>query len=613
MSSDQSRGQELEQRLQHGLRAVREAMAGNVGTTAMLEGVGRDGVYNKPMVFVHGELMTMLLATGRVYRYNQDVVIEFRGEGARLVTLREGNRVCGNAQGMLSNIVNCRSETTQSAVEFPVPLRVIQTVLCNDELIGRLPEILTYAKRPMFDSLYRYYGPGWHPEVGFLIHCPEFEPVEPPSQADGGDDASHWPHHLGVVLQHFPFSSDADRINALGVLLTGVLANAFVEAGKPLIVLDGNQPGVGKTLFGLILGRLLDDTDVTLIPYKEDEEELEKKVCANLRERSSSVLLFDNARGSGGEIRSVFIEANCLASFVRLRVLGTSDIHTQPNYMIWVITANHTRLNSDLMDRACPIRLHVDGDAKTWYAGRQKILEFIRENRLQLLGELYGLIMVWAAQGCSPGQYSHRLGTWACAIGGILEANGFAGFLSNLEEATSEFNVDVDELQSLLQYLFRLEYSLNRSLFQRVSNGVASPPVGVPGLKPSDWVSYFNLANVYQRRLREASSDRGRSVIVGMFLSRFVGRQFRVESGFSGPSTAGGYATLILRLRNRHGGKHYYIEVLPDQDGENPGPVVPPAAPTGPPSLPVTFAAAQGQGEPRVAESNAGQGGSLLS
>ena len=81
--------------------------------------------------------------------------------------------------------------------------------------------------------------------------------------------------------------------------------------GKAVVLLDGNQPGLGKTLLARVIGIILDGIDPQLIHYTPDDEELAKRICATLRGSPQSVLLIDNAKvKAGGAVTSPVIEAN---------------------------------------------------------------------------------------------------------------------------------------------------------------------------------------------------------------------------------------------------------------------------------------------------------------
>src|SRR5262249_56988483 len=120
-------------------------------------------------------------------------------------------------------------------------------------------------------------------------------------------------------------------------------------------VVDGNQPNLGKTWLVRVAGILLDGVDPRPIPFCQDDEELQKRICARLREGKSSVLLIDNAKmANGAEINSPTIEAGSTAAELSLRILGASGNYNRPNDLPWPITMNPARLSHHPVTRRHP-------------------------------------------------------------------------------------------------------------------------------------------------------------------------------------------------------------------------------------------------------------------
>ena len=76
------------------------------------------------------------------------------------------------------------------------------------------------------------------------------------------------PPRLRGLLGEFSWRSEADLVNAVALLLTGLLINHFIDDPHPVAIVDGNQPGVGKTLLIQAIGRVLDGAEPTRIPLE---------------------------------------------------------------------------------------------------------------------------------------------------------------------------------------------------------------------------------------------------------------------------------------------------------------------------------------------------------
>jgi hypothetical protein len=262
--------------------------------------------------------------------------------------------------------------------------------------------------------------------------------------------------HLRALLSGFCFREPADAANALAALLTGALSNQFVQQPKATCNVDANQAGTGKTWLALATGAVLDGALPELIHYTAEDEELAKRILANLRQRPCSVMLIDNAKcRAGAEITSPCVEANSMAPNVTLRILGKSVNHTQPHDLLWFLTMNQTKVSPDLASRGMPIRLYYEGDPSQRVFDGPNPLQFALEYRVEILAELFGLVERWKSFGRPLGTRSHRCEYGARLIGGILEACGFPEFLGNASDAAAAFNTELGDLAVLAETVVR--------------------------------------------------------------------------------------------------------------------------------------------------------------
>src|SRR5262249_23984266 len=231
------------------------------------------------------------------------------------------------------------------------------------------------------------------------------------------------------------------------LLLTGFLINLFVDDPHPMGLVDGNQPSLGKTLLIQAIGRVLDGFEPPRIPLVRDEE-LEKKLCAQLRDGQSSIFLLDNART---RIESALIEQNVLSPLLCFRLLGGNTTISRPNIYLWVVTSNVTSVTEDIIPRGLPIRLFHEGDPNNRTFSNNPI-DHVKEPRLEILAELAGMVQHWKEQGKPPGSRGHRCGAWARTVGGILAANGLDRFLTNLSEVQAAMDEGLQTLGTLAEH-----------------------------------------------------------------------------------------------------------------------------------------------------------------
>lgn len=458
----ESRGTDLAERLQRGRRQAQNAIRSGARQLPVIHGVTPTCIFTGRQENVLAAARDILVESGKVFRYGNAVVLEMEhGTDKSLVTLATDHRVESAASSLLSNLFICESESADPNTppcQYAPPQRFVELIVNNQPTVAALPRIELYATRPVFDKEFTFRGPGWHPEVGILVHGPEIEPYIPSPTAPADARAlRRLPRRLRELLQDFCFRDDPDILAAVGVMLTGLLMAQFVQAGKPIVLLDGNQPGVGKTLLARVFGVVLDALDPDVIHYTADDEELAKRICATLRGKAQSLVIIDNARlKAGGSVSSPVIEANSMAAQVSLRILGQSANYSRPNDLIWAVTMNDTRTSPDLVSRGLPIRFYHEGDPRRREFGDRDPVVYAQEHRNEILGELVGMVDRWNQAGRPPGRRPHRCTRWASVIGGILEVNGLTGFLANLDEAASTFNTALDELAALAEAVFAM-------------------------------------------------------------------------------------------------------------------------------------------------------------
>jgi hypothetical protein len=444
-------GRELEDQLLQAIREAKVAPLPGARDLPVLFGLKARGGFTEPQENVLLKAVTILVASGRVYVYGDTVVLQVQrldSNGIRLAPLRTGSVTEPGAADLLANILVCRHKEDQ----FPLPKWFADLLLRSEVLTMRLPQIRHYAARPVFDSDFILRGPGWHTEVGILVHGPDIEPTTNTPAAADGPAIERLPIHLRTLLRGFCFRLNADVANTIGLMLTGVLMNHFAGAGKPVGLIDGNQPGLGKTLLVRVIGLVLDDVDPRLIHFTQDDDELQKRICATLRDSRQSVLLIDNAKvRRGSVVTSPTIEANSMAPEVSLRILGKSENYTRPNDVLWTLTMNDTCTSPDLVSRGLPVQLAFEGKPEDRTFDGADPIGYAREHRRDILGELAGMVVRWNQQGRPNGQRSHRLHQWAAVVGGILESAGLPEFLENAGTAAASFNTELDELAALAE------------------------------------------------------------------------------------------------------------------------------------------------------------------
>jgi hypothetical protein len=524
------------------------------------------------------QIRKVLVESKRVFLYDGNVVFEQHStaDGDSLVPLMLGDKLTPGAPAHLSNLFHCAVPGKAEPVTYQVPGKVISEVLHSEPTREQLPRIELYSRRPVFDKDFELHGPGFSAAAGILVHG---EPAEPllhtPPAAERALD--RLPPGLKQVFEDFCFDTDADLVNALSVLLTGVLVNNFVDDGKPLFIHNGNQKGIGKTLLAQCYGLILDGTAGEPIQHSEDEDEMAKRLGARIKQGSPcSLLLFDNRRGTiGGGL----LESLALAPRISVRRLGYNEDISRPNDLVWVFTANHARATPDITSRAVIVQLRYEGDPRVRFAGSEKyenkLKGWIRQHRQQLLGELIGMVVRWREAGKPVSPARHRATFWSEVIGGILQVAGLPEFLANQDEAALEVDEDLQDLIILAE----LAVGKNKPGFFTT----AQVDKNTFGKAPKEWLPLFRDARLLQKELHESANDHAQTIAAGRFFGSRLGKTVPIQVGDK-PARA------TLRVQpGRSRQRRYWFEITweeaapgqPEAGTASPSPAtsaVPPAA-----------------------------------
>ncbi|MFM7150679.1 MAG: hypothetical protein ACKO23_12630 [Gemmataceae bacterium] len=516
----------------------------NIETGSIITGITADGRLSDGMDLpsFHHQMLTILAESRRVFWIENSLFLQQQKHGGNcLRLLLDDVELEASAPQMLSGIVMGGNYTSEEQITtFLLPSKLINSALQSTLAQQRIPRLREYSRTPLFGPDFHYYGPGYHPEQGYLVHGPRITPTEYQPRQQGGI-LERVPPSLARVLGEFCWAESADLVNFLALLLTGVLKNHFVDYPHPLALFNGNQPGLGKTLLCEIYGLILEGQTPRGITLGDDTE-LEKQIGASISMPEASVLLFDNVRG---RIKSQILEKNSLAPCVQVRRLGQSSFITRKNDLIWLITGNNILTTPDLVSRSLLINLRYDGNPQQ----RDFVLDihqFVRQNRNEILAELYGMVQFWRQSGGAPGRQKHRCGRWAETLGGILDATGMGSyFMSNHSQAESEMNEDLSQFAGLVEHL--LDRGNNQFMHDDQSPG--------SGKTAAEWVGVLNESGVLEPS-GGAANRRSLSTKAGAFLARVVARPVPVDnSRFHGRA--------VLRLtRGRSNQKLYEIALL---------------------------------------------------
>ena len=326
------------------------------------------------------------------------------------------------------------SEETELVFQTP-PYGLFRRLLHAPAKRGRLPRLAHYSRIPIFDHDFQLIPPGYHEPTGFFYAGPVIQP------------AIGTPY-LDLICEDFAWrDKKADLPNFLGILLTAVLMQRFI--GKhPAIVINGNQPCLGKTLLASLIAILVDGHPPYPITYTSDGAEFEKQLATRVK-LGDNMILIDNVDAT--VIESSVLDRSVTGAVLNFRLLGANDSINMSNSVLFAMSVNDGVLSRDLVSRCVPIHLYWEGPADRRVFKRSNLEGFVLENRWAILEELVGMVTRWVEAGRPMVETRPtRFGDWSPIIGSILVFNGVDGFLANWDEAELMMADDTVEMVNLV-------------------------------------------------------------------------------------------------------------------------------------------------------------------
>jgi hypothetical protein len=207
---------------------------------------------------------------------------------------------------------------------------------------------------------------------------------------------------------------------------------------KPAALFNGNQPELGKSILAQMIAILRDGQSTETASYNSNDEEFEKRLGAIVR-RGVTTIIVDNAKGRARNprIESACLERSITDPILSFRLLGQSASIRAENSHIFCITANTPDVSRDLVSRSIVINLFYEGDPERREFSIADPEGYAQQHRLELLGELIGMVERWKANGMPRAKAHSRFNKrgWGNIVGGILDVAGEPDFLANAGEA----------------------------------------------------------------------------------------------------------------------------------------------------------------------------------
>ena len=183
-----------------------------------------------------------------------------------------------------------------------------------------------------------------------------FEPLqsfpEVPDQPSKDEVQSAIQQLLDVVCD-FPFTNNVGRAVYLSTILTVVGRYAF-QGCVPMVLIDANTPGVGKTKMADTIGIITTGQPLPRSIQANYAEE-ERRQITSILKKGERLLLIDNI---GSRFGSSVLDALLTSEIWQDRLLGRSQEITLPNLLQVIATGNNLQLKADTVRRCLRMQLN---------------------------------------------------------------------------------------------------------------------------------------------------------------------------------------------------------------------------------------------------------------
>lgn len=320
---------------------------------------------------------------------------------------------------VVQSIIGLKTE----ALPFPAIEAIVQTPIMRSD--G------TILDTPGYDAQTRLY---YMPQHGLTIPAIPCKPTQ--------NDVREAMKFVQGFSQDFPFESQSDRANELGLMLTTVTRHMFRHV--PLALIDATKQGTGKGLLTDKVAITATGRSASSLSQITSDEEWDKRITAMLMS-GAPMITIDNVEGT---LRSPVLSKILTSEYHNGRILGESKMVDVPQKAIWIANGNNIQLGGDMPRRCFRIRMisQVSNPYEREDFKYEHLDEEVKEQRGKIIAALLTIARGWYVAGqLKPTKKLKKLATfskWVKVIGGMLAYAGVDGFLENLDDLHKDIDVD---------------------------------------------------------------------------------------------------------------------------------------------------------------------------
>lgn len=324
-----------------------------------------------------------------------------------------------------------KDDGTTADVPYLPPARVLASVLSERYWPGVRPLYGVVGSPVLRPDGSLLQTPGYDEHTGLYL-APKVTVPPIPERPSRREVTAAQRFILREFLGDFPWVSDADKANYVGLLVAQIL-RPYLRTITPFGMVSATTQSSGKTLLTEGIGLLYGQNTPT---WGRDDAELRKVITAMLGS-PAAVIVWDNLK-EGTAVDSPVLAQLLTSPTWSDRTLGSNRTFTAANDRLWLATGNNLRIGGDMATRTVLVRLDPKmprPELRTNFT-IPNLDQWIKEpgNRVTLLRHLLVLTVDWIAHGAPRSTHTMRqFTTWAAATGGFLTHHGIHGFLDNAE------------------------------------------------------------------------------------------------------------------------------------------------------------------------------------
>lgn len=280
--------------------------------------------------------------------------------------------------------------------------------------------------------------------------------AEEPSLQDGKGAAAR----LLDLVSEFPFADETHKSAWLAALLSP-LARFMHDGNTPLVVIQANMPGSGKTTLAQLIAAVVTGSSIPAMACEKSEPN-RKEILAKLRGAPSLALLDNVVARFGGPNLNTLITSRSFED----RSLGHLKTLSAPNDTTWIATGNRISLAPDMARRCLHLRLHCTSEKPHLRSGFRypNLLEHVRQRRGELLSDALTILKAYAVAGMPDvglapwGSFEE----WSRTIGGALVWCGLPDPSLTRGELEEEADESATEHARLVEAWHQLQRAMAR-------------------------------------------------------------------------------------------------------------------------------------------------------